>query len=159
MHSSSAEPLLALFSRHSRTVHPSMCSRHMQDEVVVVALRFDFAKSPSPLVSILSSLLPLADICALEPDIRVPVLVLVTVPASFVGTANSTPSTAGQRTPALRQRVKQRASAFVRLLVRRTSRVGWRYDLANRSLQMAARDVDDDDVPLPLLLVLLTIVR
>ena len=60
--SSSAEPLPALFSRYSRKVHPSMCSRYMQDEVVVVALRFDFAKSPSPLVSILSSLLPLADI-------------------------------------------------------------------------------------------------
>ena len=134
----------------------------MQDEVVVVALRWLLVLECADLSALLPSLLPLADIIALEPDVRVPVLALVTVVTTLVGTANSTPSTAGQRTPALRQRVKHRASAFVRLLVRRTSRVGWRYDLANRSLQMAARDVDDDDdddVLLPLLLVPLTIVR
>ena len=152
------EPLQALFSRNSRTVHPSMCSRYMQDEVAAVVafrwllLMFEFSRSPSLPVLVLASLLSPADTIALEPDVRL---------RAREGTANSTPITAGQRTPALRQRVRHRASAFVRLLVRRTSRVGWRYDLAKRSLQMAARDVDDndeDDVP-PLLLVPLTIVR
>ena len=71
--SSSAEPLPALFSRYSRTVHPSMCSRYMQDEVVVVALRWLLVLECADLSALLSSLLPLADIIAPEPDVRVPV--------------------------------------------------------------------------------------